>query len=219
MSSRTFRRRVRRSRVAGTRRPMRPRRKPMTAGRVKRIIDAELKVKDHSIGPAAIPHTTGAIFHVSAIAVGDANDQRNGNWVKPTTWMGTITVEGNETAADDVVPRYRVGVLVWKENQTLNATSIAKILQNSVDPHQQFNIENKGQFKILWSRTGILSNTSINPHFQRVHRFYVKPSTKVLFDDADFKNNHLFLFGVSDIDTAQNPPSFTFSTRLRYTDS
>ncbi len=215
---RSYRRRVRRSRTMGSRKPT-YRRRPMTAGKVKRIIDAELKVKDHSIGPAIIPHTTGVVFHISAVGQGDANDERNGNWIKPTTFMGTITVEGTEAAADDIVPRYRVGVLVWKENQDINILTMAKILQNTVDPHQQYNIENKGQFKILWSRTGILSNTSINPQFQKIHRFYVKPSMKILFDDADFKNNHLFLFALSDVDVANNPPSITFSARLRYTDS
>ncbi len=53
----------------------------------------------------------------------------------------------------------------------------------------------------------------------KVHRFYVKPGMKVLYDDAAFKNNQLFLFASSDIDTAANPPSITFSVRLRFTDS
>jgi len=216
-------RRFRRRRVTARRRgamvPRRPRRRPMTTGRVKRIIDAELKLTDHSIGPAQIPDTTGVVFLVSVINQGDGNNERNGNWVKPVSWMGTITVQGNETADPTLVPRFRVGVLVWKENQTLNPCTLDKILQNTVDPHQQYNVENKGQFKILWSRTGILSNQDTNPQYQKILRFYVKPSMKVLYDDDASKNNQLFLFGSSDVDTTLNPPSFTFSTRLRYTDS
>ncbi len=93
-------------------------------------------------------------------------------------------------------------------------------MQEASDPHQQYNIVNKGQFKILWSRTGILSNENTNPQYLKVFRFYVRPSMKVLFEgDAVYKNNHLFIFGYSDTAAAANPPTFGFATRLRYTDS
>jgi len=207
------------ARNTGFRRRRRFVRKPMTAGRVKRIIDAELKVVDHSIGPAFIPQTTGVVFHVSNIDQGDDNNARTGNWIKPASWMGTVTVNGNEAADPTLIPRFRVGCIVWKENQTLNPIVLGQFMQNTVDPHQQYNIENKGQFKILWSRTGVLSNQDTNPNYQKILRFYVKPSMKVLYDGDTLKNNQLFLFGFSDVDTALNPPQFTFSTRLRYTDS
>ncbi len=194
-------------------------RKPMTTGRVKRIIDAELKVSDLSVEDISIPSVTGSIIRISNIAQGDLNDQRNGNWVKPTTWMGTITLQGNPAADPDTVPSFRIGVVCWKENETLNPISIAQIMQDSVDPHQQFNIENKGQFKILWSRTGLLSNQNRNPQFQKVFRFYVCPSMKVLYDDAAAKNNQLFIFAYTGTDTLLNPPTMAFSTRLRFTDS
>jgi len=92
-------------------------------------------------------------------------------------------------------------------------------MQDVTAPHQQYNVENKGQFKILWSRTGILSNQDSNPQYLKILRFYVKPSMKVLFDDAAFKNNHLFIFAYTDVDTAADPPTLSFDTRLRYTDS
>ena len=134
--------------------------------------------------------------------------------------MGTITVQGNVDATTaGLVPQYRIGVLCWKENETLNPASLLQIMQDTAAPHQQFNIENKGQFKILWSRTGVLSNDEMNPQFQKVHRFYVKPPMKILYDDEAFKNNHLFIFGYSDVAGASDPPTFSFDTRLRYTDS
>ena len=92
-------------------------------------------------------------------------------------------------------------------------------MQDTAAPHQQYNIQNKGQFQILWSRTGVLSNQDTNPQYQKVHRFYVKPRMKILFNNAAFKNNHLFIFAYSDIDAAANPPTLTFDTRLRFTDS
>ncbi len=133
--------------------------------------------------------------------------------------MGTITLQGNNLASANIVPQFRVGIVCWKENEENNPIDLAQIMQDTNAPHQQYNVENKGQFKILWSRTGILSNHSQNPHYQKILRFYVKPSMKVLFDNADFKNNHLFVFAYSDIDTAADPPMYSFDVRLRYTDS
>ncbi len=208
----------RKARRARRRRPRRIRR-PMTTGRVKRIIDAELKVNDLSVEGVAIPSVTGSIIQISNVAQGDSNMQRNGNWIKPITWMGTITLQGNPLADADTISLFRIGCVVWKENQNLNPVTIAQIMQETTDPHQQYNIENKGQFKILWSRTGILSNQNRNPQFLKVFRFYLRPSMKVLFDDADSKNNHLFIFAYTDIDTVDNLPDLAFSIRLRFTDS
>ncbi len=205
--------------LLGRSRRTKARRKPMTSGRVKRIIDAELKVRDLGVGYIAIPTITGSVVHISNIAQGDLFNQRTGNWIKPTTFMGTVTIRGNATADASFTPQFRVGLVCWKENQDLNPLTLAKIMQDTAAPHQQYNVQNKGQFKILWSRTGILSNQEDNPQYLKVLRFYVKPSLKLLYDGADFKNNHLFVFAYSDVATAVNPPAYAFDVRLRYTDS
>ncbi len=218
-SYRRYRSRSKKTRtMGGIRRRYTGRRRPMTSGKVKRIIDAELKFLDLSVGPAAMP-TNGVNVRMTAIGQGDSANERNGNWVKPVSWMGTITVTGNETADPDLIPQFRVGVYCWKENEEINPATVAKVMADASDPHLGFNILNKGQFKILWSRTGILSNQNQNPQFTKMLRFYVKPPMKVLYDDADTRNNQLFLFFLSDTDAAANPPTFTFSSRLRYTDS
>ncbi len=168
-----FRRKFTRRRRRPLRRRRRvPPRRAMTAGKVKRIIDAELKVRDLGVGPLLIPSITGQVIHISVIGQGDANTERNGNWIKPTSWMGTITLQGNNVlAGDGIISQYRVGIVCWKENETLNPLELGSLMQDTAAPHQQFNIENKGQFKILWSRTGILSNDEDNPQFLKVHRF------------------------------------------------
>ncbi len=203
-----------------TRRGRKSYRKPrMTTGRVKRIIDAELKVRDLGVGPVAMPTVTGSFVHITSIAQGDSNAQRNGNWIRPVTWMGTVTLTANDADAVNNTVQYRIGCILWKENEDINAASLTKIVQDTSAPHQQYNIENKGQFKVLWSRTGILSNDTTNPRFQAVHKFYLRPRMKVLFEGATFKNNHLFLFGYSNVATEADPPTISFDTRIRYTDS
>ncbi len=217
MSVRFSRNRSRsRSRSRRRRKPIR--RKVMTVGRVKRIVGAELKFRDLGVGPIPISAPAGDITLVSNIFIGDSASQRDGNWIKPVVWMGTIVVEGNTASAEDT-SQFRVGAVVWKENQDVDPLTLTKLMQDVVAPHQQFNIQSKGSFKVLWSRTGIVSNNTENPQFQKILRFYVRPSMKILFDGDSFRKFHLFIFGYSNIDTAAEPPVYSFDTRLRYTDS
>ncbi len=219
-STRSFvrRRRMNRKirRVGGIRR--RVRRRPMTSGRVKRIIDAELKFRDLDVA-VDIPLGTGSVVLITNIGQGDSAQQRNGNWIKPVSWMGTITIQGNDTNVTDITSLFRVFIVCWKENEAINALDLTKVVQDTASPHQGFNIQNKGQFKILWSRTGIVSNNTDNNNFQKMYRFYVKPSMKVLYDDAAFRNNQLFIIAYLDQAAATGAPSIIFSTRLRFTDS
>jgi len=217
---RRFRRRARRTRnMGGIRRRFRgARRRPMTSGKVKRIIDAELKFRDLDVGPVDIPSATGNVSLITNIGQGDLATERNGNWIKPVSWMGTLTVQGNPANVTDLTSLFRVFVVCWKENESINAVDLAKLVQDTISPHQGYNIQNKGQFKILWSRTGIVSNNTDNPQFQKMYRFYVKPSMKILYDGLTLKNNHLFIVGFSDQNVGDEP-SLIFSTRLRFTDS
>ncbi len=222
-SYRRYRGRARRTRnMGGIRKGFRGQRyrRPMTSGRVRRIIDAELKFRDLSVGPVAIPTITGFVSPITTgIGLGDGASARTGNWIKPVTWYGTFTIKGN---ADDVVNdtvMYRVIVVCWKENESQNAVTLAALMADTAAPHQGFDVTNKGQFSILYSRTGILSTSVDNPNHQKIHKFYVKPPLKCLYQDANEKNNQLFLLAYSDVAAAENPPTMDFDTRLRYTDS
>ncbi len=216
---RRFNIRVRRARRMGARKP-RLRRRIMTPGKVKRIIDAELKFTDVDLGPLDIPNAVGVVTPITVgIAQGDAVNQRNGNWIKPVTLYGTIVTNGNAANGAEETVFFRHMIVVWKENETNNPIDLAQIVQSTVFPHQGFNVQNKGQYRVLWSRTGILSTNPDNPQFQKMHRFYVKPSMKVLYDGNAPKNNQLFFLSFSDINGLSDPPNVEFSLRLRYTDS
>ncbi len=220
---RKFRRTSRRPTRSGVKRGFRGtrfRRRPMTSGRVKRIIGAELKFRDLDTVRFPIPNTDGSVVHITDIAQGDLTTERNGNWIKPVVWRGTLTIEGNEDNITQDTSLFRVGCLQWKENQDSDPIELAKFMQDTTAPHQGFNIQAKGSFKILWSRTGIVSNNTDNPQFQKVLRFSVRPSMKVLYDGADFRKYHLFIFGFSEVNSgAGNPPNYQISTRFRFTDS
>jgi len=205
-----------------SRRPMRRRRfarksrRVMTVGKVRRIVDAELKLHDNNLDEINAPSVTGLILHLSNIVIGDANTERTGNWIRPTTLMGTLTVQGDAAAAD-LLSQYRVFIVMWKENQSTDPISLEKLMQNTAQPFQQYNVESKGSFKILWSRTGNIVNNPDNSQFIKYHRFYLKPRMKILYDDGDFRKYHLFFVAFSN--RALGPPAISISSRLRYTDS
>ncbi len=192
--------------------------RPMTSGKVRRIIDAELKVSDLNIGLLAMPDTVGARFHLSNISLGDANTERTGNWIKPVSLMGTLIVQA-QLGTSVTTPRFKVFVVQWREDAVLNTPDLVKIVQDVVEPHQQFNVESKGQFKILWSWTGTVVPNADNPQFVKTKRFYLKPPRKILYDDDVLKKEQLYLFGFSDVDGLDNPPFISGNIRLRYTDS
>ncbi len=190
----------------------------MTVGKVKRIIDAELKLKDSNVSALAVPNTLGFSNHLSIIDQGDLNTERSGNWIKPVSLHGTVVIQGNTTNVIEI-SRFKVYVVQWREDQGLNPITLAKVVQSVINPHQAFNVESKGQFKILWSWTDTIVNNTENSQFVKTRRFYVKPPRKVLYDVDEFKKEQLFIWAFSDTAILDDPPFISFGIRLRYTDS
>ncbi len=206
----------RRRRRTTRRRRTRGRRPRMTTGRVKRIIDAELKFKDEFIANLAMPSGAGIIVNLSGIDQGDSQSERIGNWIKPVTLYGTLNVQADEANAEPNQP-FRIMIVQWRENQDNDPISLLSLVQNVNEPFQGYNIQSKGSFKILhtWVST-VIGNTD-NSQYIKTHRFYVKPSTKILFDDTLQRKYNLFLVAFSD--KALLAPTLFGNVRLRYTDS
>ncbi len=186
---------------------------------VRREVDAELKFRDLDIAFAPIPTVTGSVTNITlGIDQGNLNTNRSGNWIKPTTFMGKIVVTADDNNGA-ISTQYRCMVVCWKEDESTNPLTLAKLMQDTSEPHQGYNIANKGQFQVLKSWTGVLSNHNQNSKVIQYHTFYLKPKMKVLYSAANAKNNQLFICAFSQFATGQNPAVFRFSTRLRYTDS
>ncbi len=191
----------------------------MTYGRVKRIIDAELKKFDISAEELDVPTVTGQMVHLTPIGQGDTNVLRNGNQLTPVKLNGYIFVSGN--TAQTNFSSMRVGIMRWNEDFSATPPTIAIIAADSSDPLAPYNLDNKGQFSVLWSRLVVLSNNSANPKILQQLRFSLKlaGAPKTLFDGAGFKKYHYFLFAWSDIAAAADEPLLTLSTSFRFTDS
>ncbi len=198
--------------------------KPVTRAVVKRIVrsQAELKFKDLSIAVTALPTVLGNLVNLTAGASldqGDGVSQRNGNWIQPVSMSGHVLLVANAANTNEF-HEYKVMIVQWMEDQGVANLTLAKIVDDTSDPYQGQNIQNKGQFRILWSRTGLLSTNPDNSNFQKLHKFNFKlPARKILYSINVDKANHIFMVGYSGDAAAAEPCEWRHSTRIRYTDS
>ncbi len=206
------------------RRPMRRRkrysRRPMTAYRVKRIINAELKY-DLVAQNLAIPNVVGDITHLTNIALGDTQIQRTGNWIAPQIYHGNLVVKGNSAAlpgTDSFL--IRAGVFQWMNDAQFDPPALVQIVQNVAAPMGPLSLLNKGSFKQLWGRTFVVMNEIDNSQYVKKFSIYLKLGSrpKTLFDGGNDKKFHYYFFIMSDSIVA-NTPSYSLDSVLRFTDS
>ncbi len=222
-SNRTFRRRrrtfVKRRRMGG--RISGPRRRPMTVGKVKRIISAELKFLTEDQSDVVVNTAAPAVILLSGVMQGAGNDDRDGNRITPVNTHGHLTLVGEGMGAGDDTTSCRVTILRWNEDASATPPTAALIMQNVANLGGSYNINNKGMFKVIYSRYFVLINASDNPMFKKTLRYYVKLSGKMLFDGASaaaLKKFHLYMI-IQATSADVNAPTFTLNNTLRFTDS
>ncbi len=195
----------------------------MTATRVRRIINAELKFNTLSVGPQEITPTVGDIIPVTSnIVQGDLATQRIGNWIKPVNLHGTVTLQGNGAAAGAADAfLVRCGFVCWYNDEQFDPPAVAQIVQDPLAPFGPLNIGNRGSFKQLWSRKMLLSTDDDNTYFFRVVPYYLRircPQTT--YDAGNPKKYQIFFYILSDsiLGAGQNP-IFNLDFTVRFTDS
>jgi len=191
--------------------------------KVMRIIKPELKFREQRVGPAnmVVAGTVSPVLDItSAIAQGTSATNRVGDFIKPVTLHGSMSLTGFDGATAPVY-RVRVFCICWKE-QFIAATSplIADLYQNTADPWSPFKPSARGTFKLLWSRKFELVNEQNNPKFSRVYNYKVPLSRlpTITWDVAIPNRNHLMFFAVSTFAIAEEA-TIEISNMFRYTDS
>ncbi len=203
------------------RRSMRRRyKRPMTVGRVKRIIAAELKLRVIGNDFLNIPAATGNIQNITNIAQGDTNLTRTGNWIQPITIHGYVVLRGIDGSATPT-NNIRVGIIRWMNDASIDVPTIGKIMFDSAAPNGPFSIVNKGSFKVLWSRTMTITNDMQNPQFQRQLRFYVRTGrgSRTLYAGGTLKRFQLYFFAFSNDVAGLSVPQYMLDLTFRFTDS
>ena len=225
----TDRRYRRRRRIFRKRRMMggiatRPRRsRPMTVGKVKRIISAELKFlsKDLTDQPFNVAPTGAFILPLSDVPQGDSNQERDGNRITPVNVHGHITLFGDPAGAGDAFTNVKITILRWLEDASSTPPTAALLMQDVANLGGSYNIDNKGMFKVLYSRYFVLVNNEDNPSVRKTFRYYIKLSGKTLFDGAantDLKKFQIYLILQSNSNTATASLADVNNT-FRFTDS
>lgn len=223
-SYRRYRRRARKTRtMGGIRKGFRGRRRVMTTGKVKRIIGAELKFLVQRNHDVVINAGAPFVQPLTYIAQGNNNNQRDGNRLSPTNIHGNLTVIGEDAAAGTIQANIRCLILRWNEDASVAEPTVNDIIQANNSIGGAYNIDNRGQFKVVWSRYFVLINNADNPQFKKTLRFYVRLSgaPKILYDGAggvaaNAKKYHYYFMVMSD---SLDSPELTLDSTFRFTDS
>ncbi len=195
------------------------RRRPMTTGRVKKIIGAELKFRIENQRDNIVNTATPRVIRLTNVPQGDGNDEREGNRITPVNLHGHVTLVGDPAGGGDDTTDVRVAIFRWNEDFNVNPPDETALMQAVAELGGPYNINNRGQFKILWSRYFTLVNNEDNPSFRRTLRFYVKLSSpKVLYDAGNGKKFQLFMLILA-TSASVTHPVFTLNNTFRYTDS
>ncbi len=215
-----FMRTTRKRRYTRRKRYSRRRSMPMTVGRVKRIISAELKQNVTDFDFIDVRVGTALITHLSNIGQGDLSTNRIGNWLQPINMHGYVTVTGTVGASVETL-QVRVGVFRWMNDQSVDPPDIGQIVNDTANPSGPFSFRDKNSFKILWSRFVNVQTNADSPQFLKTLRYYVRlgRSQKTLYDAAEFKKYQLFFFALGDGLVAGDDVQVSLTNTLRYTDS
>jgi len=193
----------------------------MTASRVRRLIDAELKYNVLGLGPLQVPISVGQIVPITSnISQGVLITERIGNWITPRNIHGNLVVKGNQAAmpgTDSFL--LRAGIFQWKNDEQFDTPDLNQIVQDPLSPLGPLNFSNRGSFKQIWGRTFLVVNDDDNPKFIVKFPIYLRlRRNKTLYDAGNPKKFNYFFFIHSDSIVVDNPV-FNLDLTVRYNDS
>lgn len=182
---------------------------------LKSVINVEKKVLDTALLNQVILNT-GQVVWMSTITTGTAYNQRTGMVVKASNISLRMNLTYNSAGTDN--QQLRV-VLIYNKSLTQGVTpAIGDILQNINTPLSPYNLDNVGDYVVLYDHKYDLD--SQRP--QKQCNVYRKLHHHIRWDVsgdaiADTETGHIFLFLLSD--QAANGPSVDIYSRLRYVDN
>lgn len=181
---------------------------------LKTLINTEKKILDTSVVAQAVSNI-GSVQWLSGITNGTGYNQRTGIVVKAhsLSMRGNIVVSPSAQAS-------QVRVIVFY-NKSLNQSSvptITDIIQNTSTPLAPYQIDNLGDFTVLYDRKFDVTNqtTSRSFSFKRKLGHHIRWDTAGdLISDAE--SGQIFIALLSDEST--NQPTIDYWSRLRFIDN
>ncbi len=195
---RTFKGRPRRRAPIRRRRGSKARQAAVFKRRVLRIVGAESKfrISGFTSRPQVGAQTE---IRVSDIDVGTSASQRIGNWIRPQSLRGNMVVRGSAGNALQKLG-IRVGVALWKNDESIDAFAAGDIMADGNAPAGDFSVLEKGAYQVLWTRYLAVSNNDDNSqNFKKVaFNINLRKVPKTLYSAGAPKKYQIFYFFISD---------------------
>lgn len=186
-------------------------------GWLKSVINVEKKVFD-SASNGQQPSNTGAIYWLSGITTGTGFNQRTGMVVKASNISMRLNCNVNASATSSTFSQLRVILFINKSLNHGQTPAVADILQSLNTPMSPYNLDNVGDFEVLYDRKLDLTlqypSKSINI-FRRLHHHIRWDTSGDLITDTE--KGHIFMLLLSDEGAAF--PAVDYYVRLRYVDN
>lgn len=158
------------------------------------------------------PSSTGAVVHLTAIAQGDGDSDRNGNSV----FSRSLYIRGIMTKNASATTTF-LRVLIVRDNQQVGdgTPGVTDILESAANT-APLNSNTVGRFTVLWDRIFALDSDKLTDQFVRFipMRYHIRYNGSA---GTDIQKGGLYLVHLSD--QATNTPSLNFHARVGYHDN
>ncbi len=160
---------------------------------------------------------TGFVHMLNGVAVGDSFTQREGrNTLIKNLWLRFELILATDRASSNV----RLMIIKDTMNNGSGLPSLDDIL-DSVTISSHYDVNNMPQYIKLYDRTWEMADGN-HPCFVRQKRITKDIKVSYSNNTADvnsIQKNAIFLVGISDVPTGQNPPEMIYRSRIRFIDN
>ncbi len=188
----------------------------MTPSRVKKIAksvinqESETKYHDKVVSSAnAFSNAMTKAQHLTEIASGDNEGQRDGEFINPLSLFLRLSVLQSGSATNSFA---RIAIVVDTESSGTEPTPGEVFETTSYESPLESN--NRGRFKILYDETMDLVSATSSAQSRKI---YIKLKGKIQYTGSlgsNVSNGHIYLFvGGSE---GVNFPTYTLYSRLKY---
>lgn len=176
---------------------------------VKGLVNSEMFKKDHSVDAVGIDNSTGLVYPLTDVAVGDHQTNRTGNSILGKYVFGRYQIVQHAAASQT-----NVRVLIVQDKQQIADTypTLNDVLETVTPLSSLDTARFPGRFNVLYSKNIILDSASRTIDFDKVRIDY---STHVKYNgtaSTDIAKNGIYFMLISD--EATNVPYL--SSRLKF---
>lgn len=195
---------------------------------VRRVVD---RTREHkyfldTLNNAPINNTNTLLNCLSRVPVGDAEGERDGRQIKPTSLEITFSIAADPSTlvGARLIEPFRVIVLLWKVDDNADPPSAADFLENATTGFtctlSSYKQRPTAGFSILYDK--LVPISSVASPVSALMKVTLRSLPMISFNGASATTgkNHLYVFAsCGNANVLPNGTSFGYISTLRYTDS